>query len=72
MSWLYSDGGDVLKSQILLYPFIYTSLRREICFSYFPTKLLYDSLFFLDFLTLENGTAGLSRNVGTELQLNAA
>jgi hypothetical protein len=28
--------------------------------------------FFLDFLTLEDGTDRLSRNVGTELQLNAA
>jgi hypothetical protein len=28
--------------------------------------------FFLDFLTLEDGTDTLSRNVGTELPLNAA
>jgi hypothetical protein len=30
------------------------------------------ALFFLDFLTLEDGTDTLSRNVGKELPLNAA
>jgi hypothetical protein len=35
-------------------------------------KFILGFLFFLDFLALEDGTDGLSRNVGTELPLNAA
>jgi hypothetical protein len=62
---LLSTGKQLMKNQR-------TSRQGEICVVLGYYVASNGNLFFLDFLTLENGTDTLSQNVGKELPFDAA
>ena len=72
VSQLVSQSVSQVAGQVAAYFLASNLMLDEICplVGYYAASI--GNFFFLDFLTLEDGTDMLPRNVGKELPLNAA